>query len=132
MRIDWPKADEEHQQLFDLCGQLQAAVNANAPQPEVRSILRKLSRQATQHFAHEEREMRADGYAHYAWHRRQHLAAQARVKLLEPRIRSGEREAVRELLEFLPHWLNDHIGIADRMLAAHMRNRQRANLIHSR
>jgi len=121
-----PEVDAEHQLLFELCGRLQRASTARAPLPQMRSIVQELVTQAAVHFLHEEQEMRSAGYLHFAWHRRQHRAALARITPLERRIQSSDGEAARELLEYLSGWLNDHIGIADRMLGAYLRNRQRA------
>jgi hemerythrin len=121
-----PEVDEEHQALFRLCDDLRRAVARQAAPRELQSILDQLITHTAGHFAHEEREMRAAGYAHYAWHRRQHRTALAQVARLDRRIRRGDRGAASELLEFLGGWLNDHIGIADRMLGAFLRNRRRA------
>jgi hypothetical protein len=39
----------------------------------------------------------------------------------------GDSAAAGELLEFLAGWLRDHMGVADRMMGAHLRNHQRFN-----
>ncbi|MGA2135570.1 MAG: bacteriohemerythrin [Bryobacteraceae bacterium] len=118
--------DDEHQMLFQLCASLESALTAGVSAGRVRSLTEDLIRHAAEHFSHEEREMRAAGYAHYAWHRRRHKTALRKVSELRARIRRGDREAADELLRFLQGWLNDHIGIADRMLGAFLRNQQRA------
>jgi hemerythrin len=69
--------------------------------------------------------MRATGYSFYAWHKQQHHTVRSKMTVLEVRIRSGDRDAVCELLAFLHGWLNDHIRVTDRMLGAYLRNRQR-------
>jgi len=120
-----PAVDEEHRQLFRLCDELQRAMMAGAPSSDVQSIVDHLVIHTAQHFSHEEREMRAAGYPHYAWHHRQHHTARFRIKVLERRIRRGDRDAALELLDFLSGWLNDHVRLADRMLGAYLRNRQR-------
>jgi hemerythrin len=120
-----PEVDEEHQQIFRLCDDLQRAMIAGAATPEVLSIVDDLVIHAAQHFSHEEREMREAGYSLYAWHRRQHHAARTRIRLLERRVRRGDRDAAIELLEFLSGWLSDHVRLADRMLGAYLRNHQR-------
>jgi hemerythrin len=134
MRIfEWTEAhavhvsevDDEHQRIFRLCDDLQRALIAGAATVEVQSIVDALIIHTAQHFSHEEREMRAAGYSLYAWHRAQHHTARTRVKALERRIRRGDRDAAIELFEFLHAWLNDHVRLADRMLGAHLRNRQR-------
>jgi hemerythrin len=120
-----PEVDAEHQQIFRLCDDLQRAMMAGAPSSDVQSIVDGVVIHTAKHFSHEEREMRAAGYSLYAWHRRQHYTARSRVRLLERRIRRGDRDAAIELLNFLSGWLNDHVRLADRMLGAYLRNRQR-------
>ncbi|MGC9947059.1 MAG: bacteriohemerythrin [Bryobacteraceae bacterium] len=120
-----PVVDTEHQQLFRLCDDLQRAMMAGAPTPEVQSIVEDLVIHTAHHFSHEEREMRGAGYSLYAWHRRQHYTARTRVRALERRIRRGDRDAALDLLEFLYAWLSDHIRLADRMFGAYLRNHQR-------
>jgi hemerythrin len=120
-----PEVDDEHQQLFRLCDDLQRAMMAGAATKEVQSVVDDLVIHTAHHFSHEEREMRAAGYSLYAWHRRQHLAARTGIRALERRIRRGDRDAALELLDFLYRWLNDHIRLADRMFGAYLRNHQR-------
>jgi hemerythrin-like metal-binding protein len=127
LAVGVPEIDEEHHLLFELCDRLERAAAVSAAPDEVRPILDELIARAAAHFSHEERQMRCARYAHYAWHRRQHRAASARVIALDRHIRRGDAGALRELLEFLAGWLPDHIGIADRMLGAFLRNRARAH-----
>ena len=120
-----PEVDDEHRQLFRLCDDLQRAMMAGAASSEVQSIVDDLVIHTAKHFSHEEREMRAAGYSLYAWHHRQHHTARFSIRVLERRIRRGDRDAAIELLDFLYGWLNDHIRLADRMLGAYLRNHQR-------
>jgi len=66
-------------------------------------------------------------YSSYGWHKQQHNTARRRLKLLAPLIESGESEAAELLLEFLEGWLQDHTSVTDRMMAAYIRNYERAN-----
>ncbi len=116
--------------MYLSCAALQRALDEGAPVRTLRAATGELLCCLSEHFGHEERQMRAGGYAHYAWHRRQHHAARSQATRFEKRIRRGDRQAAAEMLSFLDGWLNDHICIADRMLAAFLRNQQRAT--HSR
>src|SRR5579862_3772908 len=118
--------EDEHRELFRLHGDLQCAIAGGASTAQMLPIVSDLVAHTNQHFLHEEREMRAVRYDHYVWHLRQHKAARAKVTRLGQRIRRGDGEAARELLEFLHGWLKDHIGIADRMLGAYLRNYYRS------
>ena len=66
-------------------------------------------------------------YPSYGWHKQQHSTARRRLKLLAPLIESGESEAAELLLDFLEGWLRDHTSVTDRMMAAYVRNYERAN-----
>jgi len=123
--VDIPDIDDEHQKLFRLCDVLERAMMAGAALSEVQSIVDDVVIRAAEHFCHEERAMRASGYPHYAWHQRQHHTAGSRIRVLERRVWRGNRDAALELLDFLSGWLNDHIRLADRMLGAYLRNRER-------
>jgi hemerythrin len=120
-----PEVDDEHQQLFRLCDDLQRAMMEGAPSTEIPLIVDDLIIHVAKHFSHEEREMRAAGYSLYAWHHRQHHTARFKIKVLERRIRRGDPDALVELLDFFSAWLNDHIRLADRMFGAYLRNHQR-------
>jgi hemerythrin len=120
-----PEVDDEHRQIFRLCDDLQRAMMAGAPTADVQAIVDELVIHTAHHFSHEERQMRAAGYTHYAWHHRLHHAARSHIKVLERRIRRGDRDAAIELLNFLSPWLSDHIRLADRMFGAYLRNHQR-------
>jgi len=125
-----PEVDDEHQLLFRLCNELQSALSSGARSRQLNSILSKLSDHMAAHFAHEERDMRASGYSLYEWHRRQHRAAHSRLALLEQQVRSFDRAGALEVLGAFCRWLDDHIRLADRMLGAHLRNRQRELAVH--
>ena len=123
--IDIADVDAEHQELFRLCDGLQHALAAGASPSDIRSFVHVLVVHAAAHFAHEERDMHAARYPHQAWHQRQHRAARTKALAYERRLGTGDREAAGQLLQFLSRWMNDHIGIADRMLGAFLRNRRR-------
>ena len=106
--------------------ELRRALAAGVRMPRVESLFRELAARTAQHFAHEEREMKATGYAHGAWHRRQHAAANKELARTGRRIQRGDREAATLLLDFVARSLTGHIAVADRMLNAHLRNYQRA------
>jgi hemerythrin len=124
-RVFVPEIDDEHQMIFKLCRNLQRAMAGGPPAAEVYSLVSELAVQSLEHFWHEERQMRAEGYTFYVWHKQQHHTASSKMKFLAGRVRRGDSDAVRELLSFLHGWLEDHIRLTDRMLGAFLRNRRR-------
>jgi hemerythrin-like metal-binding protein len=117
-----PEVDDEHPDLFRLCAGLRRSMTAGAAASEVQSLVDGLFIHTAQHFSHEERQMREAGYSLYGWHPSQYHPARAKVRLLERRIRRGDRDAALGLLDCLSGWLNDHIRLADRMFGAYFRN----------
>lgn len=118
--------DAEHRDLFRIANGLQQAVAGKATDG-VREHLHALIAHAEDHFSHEEWLMESVKYPSYGWHKQQHNTARRRLKLLAPLIESGESEAAELLLDFLEGWLRDHTSVTDRMMAAYVRNYERAN-----
>jgi len=114
-----PEIDAEHRTLFRLVEELRTARRTRA------ELLQSIVSHIHGHFAHEERLMRASRYDALAWHKHQHDGAQRQVKRLVRRIEEGDRKATAELVEFLTGWLESHVPVADRMMAAYLRNFER-------
>jgi hemerythrin len=110
--------DAEHKAMFKLVDELAAALNSRARS----KVLESLATRMQDHFAHEERLMRASGYDALEWHKGQHDGARRQAKQLFKRIEEGDRKAPGELLEYLTGWLQGHVLVTDRMMAAYLRN----------
>ena len=121
---DVPGLDAEHQALFQLCDDLDRAIKTGMSSTRVLAILHDLTLHAIEHFCHEERQMRACGYALYGWHKRQHDTARGKLRAAERRTRRGDGDAAGEAIAFLNRWLGDHVRLADRMLVAAIRNQR--------
>ena len=122
-----PEIDAEHRAIFRLGDELHKAVLADADPAVLQPILVNLRETAEQHFRHEERLMRAIHYTAFDWHKGQHDAVRKKAKALAKRIDAGDSAATGELLEFLAEWLRGHLGVADRMMGARLRNYLRFN-----
>jgi len=119
-----PEIDAEHRTMFRLVDELAAALDS--PARRVPSeLLESLASQMQNHFAHEERLMRASRYDALAWHKGQHDVARRQAKRFIKRIEAGDREAAAELLQYLTRWLPGHMSVTDRMMAAYLRNFER-------
>jgi len=114
-----PEFDAEHRELFRLGDDLQHALESGADTQQVEEKTRLLTTDFDAHMAHEERLMLAASYSGYEWHKRQHDAARTRLESL--------RTQPEELLAYLHGWLADHTGVADRMMAAALRNAGRTS-----
>ena len=122
-----PEIDAEHRALYRLGNELHMAAMAGAEPAVLQPILANLLETAEQHFRHEERLMRAIHYTAFAWHKAQHDAARKRSRALARSIADGDPAAAGELIEFLSEWLRGHVGVADRMMSARLRNYLRFN-----
>ena len=119
--------DAEHRDLYQVGEALERAIQEKAPSVERSKHLDTLVTHIEDHFQHEEWLMQSVRYPAYGWHRQQHDTARRRLKLFVPLIEAGNDEASDAFFEFLVGWLNDHTAVADRMMAAFVRNYERAH-----
>jgi hemerythrin len=117
--------DDEHQEIFEALSGLQQALGVGDSSLELRRAVRRLATCVSEHFAHEERLMRAARYESAGWHRQLHDAARRRVKQFGSEIGKGRAGAGAALAEYLTSWLDTHTRLADRMLGAFLRNHRR-------
>ena len=73
--------------------------------------------------------MRRWRYPALDWHQSQHAAGRKKVNRLAEAVRSGDTECMGRALDEFSGWLKDHVHLADRMLAAYLRNGQRERLV---
>lgn len=119
--------DAEHRDLFQIAAGLERAIEGKAPPAAVRQYLEALATHVEDHFSHEEWLMQSVAYPSYAWHRQQHETARRRLKLFVRLIEAENGEAADVFLDFLEGWLHDHTTVTDRMMAAYVRNYERAH-----
>jgi hemerythrin len=117
--------DDEHREIFDALAALRTALAGHMAAPEIRRLTGVLTTRIQEHFAHEERLMRAARYCSYRWHKQRHEGAVRKVAQFAKRLGRGDTAAGPELIDFLSNWLNDHTRVADMMLGAFLRNHQR-------
>jgi len=116
--------DAEHRMLFRMVDELET-VFASRGRKGHSELLQSLAAHAQTHFAHEERLMRESRYSALAWHKQQHAGARRQLKRFIHRIEGGDHKAGAELVQYLAGWLNSHVTVADRMMAAYLRNFER-------
>ena len=111
--------DAEHRTLFRLVEELGTARRTRG------EVLQSLVSHMQDHFAHEEGLMRVSRYDAFEWHKHQHDGARRQVKQFVKRIEQGDRRAATEMIEYVAGWLESHVPVADRMMAAYLRNFER-------
>lgn len=117
--------DDDHREIFQVVSNLQESLASRGASPDVGKLTQRLVACIVEHFAHEERLMRAARYSSMRWHKQQHDNARIRVERFVARLEQGDTQAGIELVEHLTSWLRDHTRLADRMMGAFLRNRQR-------
>jgi hemerythrin len=118
--------DDQHKEIFEGVGRFQKCLSQSAPPAETHRVLDGLTTSITEHFAHEERLMRAARYPSLRWHKKLHDDAGRKVTEFVAQIEDGRKGAGHELVEYLGNWLRRHTRVADRMMGAYLRNRMRS------
>lgn len=117
--------DDEHQEIFEALSDCQKLFTSDSDALQLRAASHRLATRIAEHFAHEERLMRAARYSSFRWHKHRHDAARKRVERFLLQLERGDAKAGPDLVEYLTGWLHDHCRIADRMLGAALRNHRR-------
>ena len=102
-------ADQEHQILFDKLNKLYDLATGGAERSAIGAQLDDLISCVVDHFAHEEREMLAKGYAGYERHKAEHVALLGIGGDLQTKFHAGEAEVTEEVGQLLKGWLANHI-----------------------
>jgi hemerythrin-like metal-binding protein len=123
-----PALDEQHKGLLEVSQELRAAVLTGESTDRLEFLAGRLATRLVAHFRYEEGLMRGSRYTASDWHERQHQAARVKLANLWDAIRGRGAESVFVGLEDLADWHRDHVTIADRMLAAHIRNHERERI----
>jgi hemerythrin len=102
-------ADEEHQILFGKLNRLYDLAIGGAARSEVGTQLDDLIAYVVDHFAHEEKEMAAKGYAGLEAHKAEHEALIGICAGLQKKFHAGEAEVTDEVGQMVKGWLDNHI-----------------------
>ncbi len=111
-------ADEEHQKLFGLLNTLYDEATGGSDRATIGASLDALIAYVVDHFAHEEREMIAKGYAGYDAHKAEHVAFVGIAADLQKKFHAGEADVTVEVGELVKGWLDKHIPTFDRGYSA--------------
>ncbi len=102
-------ADDEHKVLFDLLNKLYDEATGGAERSQIGASLDALIAYVVDHFAHEEKEMQAKGYAGYERHKEEHDALVGICADLQKKFHAGEAEVTEEVGQMVKGWLDSHI-----------------------
>jgi len=125
--------DSQHQGLFALAGELQAAVDAcpadgadrcPADEEALADAIYGLTDYCVQHFADEEDLMAASGYAELPTHRSLHEQLSGETLKYAARYFNDEGVVPETLATFFAQWLTDHIRREDMRFVAYLHTRR--------
>ena len=116
--------DAQHQTLFAIGRELYAAMGSGKGETVVGRILDRLVQYTSVHFAHEERLMRANGYADFDAHKAAHDELTRTVVKFQQDFHTGRAVMTVQLLQFLKDWLQKHIKGSDLKYAPYLKAKQ--------
>ena len=119
--------DDEHRMLVQMITQLQRAQVTGTVDAEIGRVLRALVDYAGNHFAHEEAIMANIGYVDIERHKDLHRALAQRLVAILKDLKEGKSLKASDLLDFLAHWLTDHILREDRKIGDAYREQHKAD-----
>ena len=118
LSIDVDEVDDDHRRLVDVFNVLSHAVADGESADYLEAVLQELINCTVWHFSHEERLMLKYGYAERAEHKAEHRELIDSVKALQAKFLVGDRQLSGKEIEYLEHWLTEHIYVADMKMGA--------------
>ena len=112
------EVDEDHRKLVHIFNILNHAVRDGESGDYLAAVLEELINCTVWHFSHEERLMLKHGYPGAAEHKAQHQDLIRSAKELQAKILQAKGRIAEEHLEFLEHWLAEHILTTDMRLGS--------------
>lgn len=114
------EVDEDHRRLVDLFNILSRAVAARDSRDYIEALLEELISLTAWHFRHEERLMLKHGYKGLAEHRSEHDQLIEAARELQQKFLRGSGLLSNADIEYLEHWLTEHIYVADMQMGSYL------------
>ena len=121
--VDHSEIDMQHKRLFQLAGELHAAMTAGKANAALSKTLNDLIAYTKHHFTCEERLMQTHHYPEFAKHKALHDELTTRVIEFQKGFTAGRTAMSIDLLQFLKDWLSHHIGETDRKVAVYLKSK---------
>jgi len=120
LSIGVDEVDDDHRKLVSLFNILNHSVTGEDAPEYLTAILEELINCTLWHFSHEERLMLKYGYEEYAKHKAEHRKLIKSAKELQQKILRAGNLVEDEDIEFLEHWLSEHILTADKRMGSYL------------
>lgn len=125
--IGHEQIDTQHEVLFALYTEINNVINGNTDSADVNFILGGLINYVGTHFKFEEELMRSSDYPQQQAHVAEHRELESRVMAFKKRYDStkggNDHRILSEMQKFLHTWLGGHIGMTDRDLSRHIKEK---------
>jgi len=112
--------NEDHRKLVNIFNILNHSVAGGESPDYLAAVLKELINCTIWHFSHEERLMLKYGYEGIEEHKAEHRELITSVKKLQQEILQGAKPVSDEDIEFLEHWLTEHILTSDMKLGTYL------------
>ena len=106
--------DQQHQKLFKMINDLDAAMREGRGKQVLGKILNDLIQYTASHFATEEGLMQKHGYPEYEEHKAKHEKMTQKVLDIQREYEAGKATITLDVMKFLQDWLDKHIMGTDR------------------
>ena len=114
------EVDDDHRKLVDLFNMLNHAVSEGDTPEYIEAVLEELINCTVWHFSHEERLMMKYGYDGIEEHKAVHQELIKGAKELQQKILQKGNLVASEDIEFLEHWLTEHILTSDMRMGSYL------------
>lgn len=114
--------DRDHRQLFELINAFHYEFIQNRNRAEILRLLNALVRYCEGHFEREEKMMAEQSYPGREQHLQKHAELFETIFALQGKLEADAIRMEQETVEFLRHWLTDHIAGEDRAFARFLAN----------
>jgi hemerythrin-like metal-binding protein len=112
--------DDDHRKLVNLFNIINHSVTEGVAEDYVEAVLEELINCTVWHFSHEERLMLKYGYEGLDEHKAEHQDLINSVRELQQKYLQMGKLEKKEDLEYLEHWLTEHILTADNRLGSYL------------
>lgn len=127
LHLGIPHMDDEHRTMVQLMNQLTTHMRATSPNEKaIVTMARDVGLFTARHFLHEEHSMAAHHYPGYGAHKDEHDRLLVQLDSVADRLDRDGMAAIDDgLVEFLHHWVVNHIVHQDRAYATFLTQEHR-------
>ena len=109
-----PIIDEQHKKLFGFLNKTIDVMEHSDNKEELKDVLEEMIKYAIEHFVTEEDYMIEFTYPEFEYHQEEHHGFADKTITYYDSVVNGDNYISNELIEYLKHWLVNHIQSTDR------------------